>query len=126
VLFTTKRKFYFIYCGRKNMKVVSLTAYTIIIKRFETCFMTGCQNFFVCDVYLYSFVACDLQIYMCGSCSHYRRRCHIKAPCCSEVFDCRHCHNEAKVHFHEFLWTIAVMILTFLLLYTYGLNVLLI
>ncbi|XVF05756.1 hypothetical protein REPUB_Repub05bG0199700 [Reevesia pubescens] len=29
-------------------------------------------------------------------CSHYRRRCKIKAPCCNEIFDCRHCHNEAK------------------------------
>ncbi|GAB2215184.1 hypothetical protein Droror1_Dr00019563 [Drosera rotundifolia] len=29
-------------------------------------------------------------------CSHYRRRCKIRAPCCNEVFDCRHCHNEAK------------------------------
>ncbi|WOL09904.1 E3 ubiquitin-protein ligase [Canna indica] len=29
-------------------------------------------------------------------CSHYRRRCQIRAPCCGEVFDCRHCHNEAK------------------------------
>lgn len=31
-------------------------------------------------------------------CSHYRRRCRIRAPCCREVFDCRHCHNEAKSH----------------------------
>jgi len=30
-------------------------------------------------------------------CSHYRRRCKIRAPCCDEIFDCRHCHNEAKV-----------------------------
>eukprot|EP01018_Ginkgo_biloba_P022023 Gb_08580 [translate_table: standard] len=30
------------------------------------------------------------------SCSHYRRRCRIRAPCCNEIFDCRHCHNEAK------------------------------
>ncbi|XP_051152472.1 E3 ubiquitin-protein ligase RZFP34-like [Andrographis paniculata] len=29
-------------------------------------------------------------------CSHYRRRCRIRAPCCDEIFDCRHCHNEAK------------------------------
>ena len=29
-------------------------------------------------------------------CSHYRRRCRIRAPCCGEIFDCRHCHNEAK------------------------------
>jgi RING finger/CHY zinc finger protein 1 len=30
-------------------------------------------------------------------CQHYRRRCKIVAPCCSdEVFWCRHCHNAAK------------------------------
>ncbi|KAH7681860.1 Zn-finger protein [Dioscorea alata] len=29
-------------------------------------------------------------------CQHYHRRCRIRAPCCNEVFDCRHCHNEAK------------------------------
>ncbi|CAL5347055.1 unnamed protein product [Camellia sinensis] len=28
-------------------------------------------------------------------CKHYRRRCKIRAPCCNEVFDCRHCHNES-------------------------------
>ncbi|GMG98778.1 hypothetical protein Nepgr_000618 [Nepenthes gracilis] len=28
-------------------------------------------------------------------CAHYRRRCKIRAPCCNEIFDCRHCHNEA-------------------------------
>ncbi|KAG5238030.1 hypothetical protein OIU76_014539 [Salix suchowensis] len=29
-------------------------------------------------------------------CSHYRRRCKIRAPCCNEIFDCRHCHNDVK------------------------------
>ena len=29
-------------------------------------------------------------------CEHYRRRCKLVAPCCGEVFWCRHCHNEAK------------------------------
>lgn len=29
-------------------------------------------------------------------CAHYMRRCKIRSPCCGEVFDCRHCHNEAK------------------------------
>ncbi|PKI41675.1 hypothetical protein CRG98_037928 [Punica granatum] len=28
-------------------------------------------------------------------CEHYRRRCRIRAPCCNQVFTCRHCHNEA-------------------------------
>ncbi|KAE9465486.1 hypothetical protein C3L33_02609, partial [Rhododendron williamsianum] len=36
-------------------------------------------------------------------CSHYRRRCKIRAPCCDEIFDCRHCHNESKV-VCSFLW----------------------
>ncbi|KAG5018690.1 hypothetical protein JHK87_014545 [Glycine soja] len=35
--------------------------------------------------------------YMKYGCQHYRRRCRIRAPCCDEIFDCRHCHNEAKV-----------------------------
>lgn len=29
-------------------------------------------------------------------CDHYRRRCRLVAPCCGEVFWCRHCHNAAK------------------------------
>ncbi|KAL0040618.1 hypothetical protein WJX77_012540 [Trebouxia sp. C0004] len=29
-------------------------------------------------------------------CEHYRRRCKLVAPCCGEVFWCRHCHNDAK------------------------------
>ncbi|GBG70275.1 hypothetical protein CBR_g6402 [Chara braunii] len=29
-------------------------------------------------------------------CPHYKRRCKIRAPCCNEVFWCRHCHNDAK------------------------------
>ncbi|OVA04355.1 zinc finger protein [Macleaya cordata] len=28
-------------------------------------------------------------------CQHYRRRCKIRAPCCNEIFPCRHCHNES-------------------------------
>ncbi|KAJ7516659.1 hypothetical protein O6H91_22G066600 [Diphasiastrum complanatum] len=29
-------------------------------------------------------------------CTHYRRRCRLRAPCCNEIFSCRHCHNAAK------------------------------
>jgi len=36
-------------------------------------------------------------LWICDRCEHYRRRCRIRAPCCNEVFDCRHCHNEATV-----------------------------
>jgi hypothetical protein len=32
-------------------------------------------------------------------CEHYRRRCKIVAPCCKDVFPCRHCHNEATVRY---------------------------
>ncbi|KAM7276430.1 hypothetical protein ACFE04_018296 [Oxalis oulophora] len=28
-------------------------------------------------------------------CDHYKRRCKIRAPCCQQIFSCRHCHNEA-------------------------------
>ncbi|XP_074591275.1 E3 ubiquitin-protein ligase MIEL1-like [Curcuma longa] len=31
-------------------------------------------------------------------CIHYRRRCKIRAPCCNEIFNCRHCHNETARH----------------------------
>ncbi|XP_015874181.1 probable E3 ubiquitin-protein ligase RZFP34 isoform X1 [Ziziphus jujuba] len=34
--------------------------------------------------------------YMQYGCPHYRRRCRIRAPCCNEIFDCHHCHNDAK------------------------------
>lgn len=34
--------------------------------------------------------------YLNYGCPHYRRRCRIRAPCCDEVFGCRHCHNEVK------------------------------
>uniref|UniRef100_A0A0E0NPM9 CHY-type domain-containing protein n=2 Tax=Oryza TaxID=4527 RepID=A0A0E0NPM9_ORYRU len=37
----------------------------------------------------------DLAVEQYG-CVHYRRKCKIRAPCCGEIFDCRHCHNEAK------------------------------
>lgn len=34
-------------------------------------------------------------------CAHYRRRCRIRAPCCNEIYDCRHCHNEAMSHLKD-------------------------
>lgn len=45
-----------------------------------------------------SFPSVDLMELSAGNygCRHYRRRCKIRAPCCNEIFDCRHCHNEAK------------------------------
>ncbi|XP_019248274.1 PREDICTED: E3 ubiquitin-protein ligase MIEL1-like [Nicotiana attenuata] len=33
---------------------------------------------------------------MLYGCEHYRRRCKLRAPCCNEIFTCRHCHNDAK------------------------------
>ncbi|KAK9984032.1 hypothetical protein SO802_033557 [Lithocarpus litseifolius] len=29
-----------------------------------------------------------------ATCEHYKRRCKIRAPCCNQIFPCRHCHNE--------------------------------
>ena len=29
-------------------------------------------------------------------CQHYRRRVKLVAPCCGDVYDCRHCHNEER------------------------------
>ncbi|XP_010689159.2 E3 ubiquitin-protein ligase RZFP34 [Beta vulgaris subsp. vulgaris] len=45
-----------------------------------------------------SFSSVDLMELASGihGCRHYRRRCKIRAPCCNEIFDCRHCHNEEK------------------------------
>ncbi|THU70179.1 hypothetical protein C4D60_Mb08t22290 [Musa balbisiana] len=34
-------------------------------------------------------------------CKHYKRRCKIRAPCCNEIFCCRHCHNESTKDRHE-------------------------
>ncbi|KAK9077820.1 hypothetical protein SSX86_006158 [Deinandra increscens subsp. villosa] len=27
-------------------------------------------------------------------CEHYKRRCKLRAPCCNQLFSCRHCHNK--------------------------------
>ncbi|GAB2277245.1 hypothetical protein Dimus_011952, partial [Dionaea muscipula] len=55
--------------------------------------------------------------YMDYGCQHYWRRCRIRAPCCNEIFDCRHCHNEAKVSHDKFgdilvgfLWALLVLV----------------
>lgn len=29
-------------------------------------------------------------------CTHYKRKCHLLAPCCGEFFACRFCHDEVK------------------------------
>ncbi|KAK1315674.1 hypothetical protein QJS10_CPA05g00510 [Acorus calamus] len=34
-------------------------------------------------------------------CKHYSRRCKIRAPCCNEIFSCRHCHNDSTTDRHE-------------------------
>ncbi|KAB2622419.1 RING finger and CHY zinc finger domain-containing protein 1-like [Pyrus ussuriensis x Pyrus communis] len=39
-------------------------------------------------------------------CAHYRRRCKIRAPCCDGIFDCRHCHKEAKASFYLFFFRV--------------------
>ncbi|KAH7676782.1 Ring finger and CHY zinc finger domain-containing protein plant protein [Dioscorea alata] len=38
---------------------------------------------------------------MSYGCKHYRRLCMIRAPCCNEIFHCRHCHNESTLDGHE-------------------------
>lgn len=54
--------------------------------------------------------------YVIDRCNHYRRRCKIRAPCCNQIFFCRHCHNESTVVnlfstfvYHEF-WIILQLI----------------
>ncbi|KAK1352209.1 E3 ubiquitin-protein like [Heracleum sosnowskyi] len=34
--------------------------------------------------------------YLKYGCTHVPRRCRIRAPCCNEIFNCRHCHDELK------------------------------
>ena len=31
-------------------------------------------------------------------CTHYRRRCKLRSPCCGELFSCRFCHDADKSH----------------------------
>lgn len=38
-------------------------------------------------------------------CEHYRRRCKIRAPCCTTIYPCRHCHNENPKDQHEIVRT---------------------
>lgn len=42
-------------------------------------------------------VLTNLVLWVFIRCKHYRRRCKIRAPCCNEIYPCRHCHNEATV-----------------------------
>lgn len=44
----------------------------------------------------------------CRRCEHYRRRCKIVAPCCNQVFPCRHCHNEATVSLFLFFFRLCL------------------
>jgi RING finger/CHY zinc finger protein 1 len=34
-------------------------------------------------------------------CSHYKRNCRIKAPCCKKIFTCRRCHDEQVEDHHK-------------------------
>lgn len=58
----------------------------------------------------FNFVGIWFFIYRC---KHYRRRCRIRAPCCNEVYSCRHCHNEATVFFCSFFLVFMLKILSF-------------
>lgn len=58
--------------------------------------------FLVC-LWCVRLVSDNVFILRIGRCAHYKRRCRIRAPCCNEIFDCRHCHNEIKVWLFVFL-----------------------
>jgi hypothetical protein len=48
----------------------------------------------------------------------------IRAPCCNEVYSCRHCHKEAMifdVHLHSFFLCFHIKNLVFLLFSDLGL-----
>jgi hypothetical protein len=47
---------------------------------------------FICGL-----LKCLCIVFFWFRCDHYRRRCKIRAPCCNQIFPCRHCHNEATV-----------------------------
>lgn len=74
--------------------------YCWIHRIYSVIFVLECFDLFllrhIWDVYLSIFF---LILHFCR-CQHYRRRCRIRAPCCNEVYDCRHCHNEAAVIMH--------------------------
>lgn len=76
------------------------------------CFMKKDRNFLCC-----------LSLVVWVSCTHYRRRCKIRAPCCDEVFDCRHCHNEAKVSIYVFVNFFGVLGLSLVVLQKSGAHV---
>lgn len=44
-----------------------------------------------------------------NGCSHYRRKCMIKAPCCGEFHVCRKCHDESHVDHEIDRFSITVM-----------------
>ncbi|QHN97864.1 uncharacterized protein DS421_18g631060 [Arachis hypogaea] len=51
------------------------------------------------DIWNTGKISCSLSLHIFVSIlllKHYQRRCRIRAPCCNEIFHCRHCHNEAK------------------------------
>ncbi|KAK7396848.1 hypothetical protein VNO78_18009 [Psophocarpus tetragonolobus] len=41
-------------------------------------------------------------------CEHYKRRCKIRAPCCNQIFPCRHCHNNTVVFSSLLLYPYAI------------------
>lgn len=62
--------------------------------------------------------------FLLDRCKHCRRRCRIHAPCCNEVYTCRHCHKEATVFldpFPLFTFVFILKILSFLFFSDLGL-----
>lgn len=65
----------------------------------SNCFFVNIAHFMV-----FIFILLLLMVVVLFSrCKHYRRRCKIRAPCCNEIYSCRHCHNEATVFFCHFI-----------------------
>lgn len=56
-------------------------------------------------------------------CQHYRRRCFLRAPCCNEIYSCRHCHNEATVIYSYplflFIYLFGLLLCIYIYIYEY-------
>lgn len=56
-----------------------------------------CLNHFSSLYFYFDWFRLQLLLLSVNRCEHYKRRCKIRAPCCDQIFSCRHCHNEATV-----------------------------
>lgn len=67
--------------------------------------------------FLVDFVVFDdfFGVFFVIRCLHYKRRCKIRAPCCGEVFTCRHCHNEATSSVLPLPFTLFLLLLLWII-----------